>query len=370
MDTTRLLNSTLPFDENKAILFVRGGQNTHVDKEEFKCPSLISRSEVLSGSEARRFYEDVISLPGQSVNSKEQLRRRRKKKNSRKKVSTAKITGSSPVSVCHVFRLIRDGDLEGVKSALCDPSCDVNSVDQFQWTFLMSAAHAGRVHIVEYLLSRGAKWKEYVDKSGRNAADLARLAGHLSLACFIENSDYREVDAVQSNGDCQRGKHSMCKSSKTPIDYCHVCKQAVTDGSAEHHMSSTVHQFSCQYRPQVGLHSYAIPQNNRGYQMMLKEGWNPDKGLGPSQEGQKYPVKTVLKQDRLGLGLAPLDISRKKARVTHFAAFDMAAVKRSGRELAGKAHVRKKKDIIKEAHKDKSWEASLRRYMNTEYKFS
>jgi hypothetical protein len=36
--------------------------------------------------------------------------------------------------------------------------------------------------------------------------------------------------------------------------------------------------------------------------MMLRSGWDGRKGLGPEGQGQRYPVKTILKKDRKCLG--------------------------------------------------------------------
>jgi len=44
---------------------------------------------------------------------------------------------------------------------------------------------------------------------------------------------------------------------------------------------------------------------------MLGSGWDK-KGLGPTGSGKLYPVKTVLKKDRRGLGMASEDGAQKK----------------------------------------------------------
>ena len=55
-------------------------------------------------------------------------------------------------------------------------------------------------------------------------------------------------------------------------------------------------------------------------------------GLGPCGKGKLYPVKTVLKRDKHGLGLEvsgneSLSTHSKKPKVTHFAAYDSSSVK-------------------------------------------
>ena len=59
--------------------------------------------------------------------------------------------------------------------------------------------------------------------------------------------------------------------------------------------------------------------------MVRNDNWDPDSGLGKDSEGKLYPVKTVLKRDRKGLG----EGDAPKPKVTHFAPFDSASVKES-----------------------------------------
>lgn len=83
--------------------------------------------------------------------------------------------------------------------------------------------------------------------------------------------------------------------------------------------------------------------------------------------GRKYPVKTVLKRDRLGLGSK----GSQQARVTHFGPNDPSAVKRKKglTKQGGKKEVRKKisrwERLAKEK-KEKNWERNMRIYMNSE----
>ena len=88
-------------------------------------------------------------------------------------------------------------------------------------------------------------------------------------------------------------------------------------------------------------------------------------GLGPEGEGRKFPIKTVLKRDRYGLG----NEMSSKARVTHFAPNDQDAVKikkernKDGRKET-KRTLSKKQKRLKES-KEKAWERNMRIYMNS-----
>ena len=54
--------------------------------------------------------------------------------------------------------------------------------------------------------------------------------------------------------------------------------------------------------------------------MVRNDNWDPDSGLGKDSEGKLYPVKTVLKRDRKGLG----EGKALNPKVTNFAPFDLA----------------------------------------------
>ena len=89
-------------------------------------------------------------------------------------------------------------------------------------------------------------------------------------------------------------------------------------------------------------------------------------GLGPEGTGRKFPIKTVLKQDRQGVGCK----SKKKAKITHFSAHDTRAVgsMEEGKTKRGSRVPRKtwKKNLLEKQEKEKKWEHNLRVYMNTD----
>lgn len=91
-------------------------------------------------------------------------------------------------------------------------------------------------------------------------------------------------------------------------------------------------------------------------------------GLGPEGIGRKFPVKTVLKRDRLGLGSK----GSEQARVTHFGPNDHNAVKRrkvsSKEKQKGKGQRRlgrRERQTLEK--KEKNWERNMRIYMNSEW---
>ena len=87
-------------------------------------------------------------------------------------------------------------------------------------------------------------------------------------------------------------------------------------------------------------------------------------GLGPEGTGRKFPVKTVLKKDRLGLGSK----QKSKARITHFSPKDLAAVA-TNKESKVKPRIARrtsKRKIIEKQTKERTWKQNMRLYMNTD----
>lgn len=94
--------------------------------------------------------------------------------------------------------------------------------------------------------------------------------------------------------------------------------------------------------------------SNIGYQILKDTGWTESQGLGREGVGRKYPLKTVLKRDKKGLGS-----EKQRAKVTHFEAGDTSAVRTVKKEKRSyfKALQERKK-------RDKKIENDIRRALN------
>ena len=295
------------------------------------------------------------------------------------------------ISVTDLFRSVQEGNLKDLKQVISNGCCDINLItDTFDWTLLMCASCAGHMTIVQYLLENGAIWKDVKDKRGMDAIDLARAAGHDEVADFILKFSLLESGVHSDNFDQTRGgpntfdrtrgspntvdrtrvcshnldkgrvhsdnhdettvhpdSKSLCKNRHLEkFSYCDICKLHLRDSVTSVHDVSTVHQYSCQHRTKYL--SYTLPQSNRGFQMMLRSGWNPDKGLGSEGQGRQFPIKTVLKRDRLGIG-----IKSKMPRVTHFRPGDISAVKTRRQKQVKK--IDNKKERVKVLKKEREW---------------
>lgn len=353
----------------------------------------------LTGEEAKKIYEHIVSSDGQTENKKTQssdkltpvgrvkkaftkLRRSSsltKLKKHTKSIELSNIYAKSnpPLSVAKLFQLAQSGDVNTLEEALIQGECDVNSTDVYNWSLLMCAAYAGHLPVVQLLLEHGAKWQDIRDRRGFNAVDLAIMAGHHNIVetlSPVETSDCSHSPATDSNVSiCSLRKrhHSRMDEDCQSSFFCHVCAVEVK-GNEKGHNLSTIHQFNSQF------HStdipYSIPQSNKGFQLMIKRGWNPENGLGPSEQGTTQPIKTVLKRDRQGLGSG----KKQKPRVTHFASFDKSAVQCSlirTRSVTRSLRQDEEQNIIPRSskrarhdalQKDRQWEINMRRYLNTD----
>ncbi|GFO23341.1 G patch domain and ankyrin repeat-containing protein 1-like [Plakobranchus ocellatus] len=187
---------------------------------------------------------------------------------------------------------------------------DLNFKDFYGWTALMCAAKEGHSSVVMHLLQNGAD-SMLANNDGQTASVLAHSAGFADLA-----------KAISSFLPPSKEKGTPIKDITVGSFYCDICKEYFSECERQAHLSSTIHLFSMGRKPQHT--AYLLPETNRGFQMLLRTGWDVDQGLGPNGKGIKYPVKTVLKRDREGLGNG--SNVKKKAKITHFNPCDTAAI--------------------------------------------
>ena len=373
--TVKQLRSTILLDSGKAVSFVpERTRRTDEDTEtEGNLETTPETSLQLTGEEASEFYEEVLSLPQQGMGvlgTKRRIPRRQKGGNKVMELGVGSLARKKSNADCafQLFQYAQDNEIELLQSALSSEHFDVNMQDNFHWTLLMVAAHAGHGLIVESLLERGAKWREYTDR-GMNAADLARSRGHAHVADLIEGfkgigGKEGEEGVKEKIPEISKQQHrSGGGKRRNRKFYCKLCQAVVTQSPRVSHDTSIVHLYSCQHHGS-NVVPYGIPESNRGFQMLLRSGWNPEKGLGSHKQGHRFPVKTVLKQDRLGLGVPG---GSGKAKVTHFSAHDQEAVRtHRDRHKKGQQPPKKKKDILQEQHRERQWERRVRTLMNHE----
>lgn len=265
--------------------------------------SEVPRAAFTSGSDIKRFYESTVGKKAFDKTSKTS-EAKLKKSPPGDKLSKINIS-KTPLNVNLLMKAVETADIKQVETILKGNEKSVDCKDQFGWTPLMTACCAGNESMVEFLL----KYKPDLsvrDKRGNSCQDLAHAKGHQNiiniLKQYIEHLNTPEPSHL---------KHSSLESlDSRPEFYCTECKQSF-NVSHKRHISSTVHNFHVASKRKMPT-LYGIPESNKGFQILVKSGWNKEEGLGPSGEGHKFPPKTILKQDRTGLGA-----KKYKSKVTH-----------------------------------------------------
>ena len=316
---------------------------------------------------AREFYESLLqedTKPDSNRSSSHNKRRKKsdstvgnisKTKQVRENLDTKSSTDFKNKELCDkrqenlFLKMAQDGDVDGLQWFIRGNKVDINATDSFGWTALMCAAKNGHKACITFLLTKGADDK-LQNKQGHTAKDIAKQSGHRDVFdCRRKSTRKRKQDSFKF---------------MSPVEYtCDICKTKFF-GSKHEHNTSTAHLFNCQYKSEKTF--YHIPEDNIGFKLMKQKGWDKEKGLGPEGTGRKFPVKTILKQDRCGLGSK----NKEKAKITHFSACDTSAVENTndGKSSGGLRVPRRrwKKKLIQKQEEDRKWEHNLRVYMNTE----
>ncbi|XP_059139669.1 G patch domain and ankyrin repeat-containing protein 1-like [Physella acuta] len=329
-----------------------------------------------TGEDIKTFYESLIkeeplkhSSVQECTNKNKSSKSAKKKKISEKsdccaKTATTETNNSNSQSTViskirterkynKLLQAAQIGDLEQIKELLAQ-GLNINYTDFYGWTPLMCAAKEGHEEIVHFLLEQKADLT-LCNSEGQTASELAEISGFEMLAKEIHQFVPIENTNVHYTHSSKNTAHATY--------FCSVCNLQVLDRRS--HETSTIHLFNCKHEPKGP--SYLIPETNRGFQMLLRSGWNKSQGLGLKGDGTKYPVKTVLKRDRLGLG-GSRD-NGKSARITHFDPCDQSAVqspnfnlKRIMTAKTASRYASKRKE-----RKEKFLEQKLRRQFNCDF---
>ncbi|PAA59949.1 hypothetical protein BOX15_Mlig032911g2, partial [Macrostomum lignano] len=97
--------------------------------------------------------------------------------------------------------------------------------------------------------------------------------------------------------------------AKRKLLYCQICKSNFSD-PIRTHQASIAHQLALMPDEAAAPASGSAADrklcvaSGPAYRMMLKQGWTPGSGLGRHGQGRSQPIATVVKRDRLGLGMA------------------------------------------------------------------
>ncbi|CAB3234363.1 unnamed protein product [Arctia plantaginis] len=248
--------------------------------EEEQRSTIQQKKPVLSGDEARRIYLEEIKNGSTTQPSK-------CKTGKHKKVDKEE---DIPLTNKYLFLTVQNNDVDKIRYILDRCPDKINIVDDYGWSLLMIACQANSIETTQELLKRG------VDISIRDKA------GNSARSLVIKNKNYTLADILLNHRETQSTQHVNQDriEVKSWEDYtCDICSK--TFPNREEHLSSTIHNI-CASKGKKILPHYVIPTSNRGYQLLLKGGWDRDSGLGRDGTGKKYPIKTIQKRDRKGLG--------------------------------------------------------------------
>lgn len=314
--------------------FVRENDDTFINYD-----STVQKPQVenfISGAEARALYEEEFLN-----NSKTKLEpkpKQVKKNESKPQKEIPSVAKEQWLNT--ILKASENNDIKTVRDLFRQNPERINEADSFGWTALMSASHANSVSVVQFLLENRVN-ERLRNQKGLTALRLAYIKGNQQVISIFSNRE--------------ETKKERKKSPPSPPTFdCATCKMTFNNTSIEDHNNSTVHLFNNWKGPQKT--HWSIPQSNRGFQMMLKNGWGKEEGLGPSGEGKKFPVKTVLKRDRYGFG----SNIKEKARVTHFSSGSLDAIKNPRYDRFNKYNKRDWESISKkEKRKERAWRREL-----------
>lgn len=239
------------------------------------------------------------------------------------------------------FMAAHHNDLEWIQS-IDWTKHDINVLDQFGWSAAMIASCEDARNVLKFLIGKEIDLT-ISDGKGNTAMSLAAKKNNNEIMKLISLGNIKKENQRTGNQ----------KKPQQPVPepfFCEQCQKDFTSTSRKVHETSTLHLFN-----QKDVYRYprrfGIPESNVGFQLMIKQGWDRESGLGASKEGPLYPVKTTIRKSRTGLGT-----KQDSARVTHFAAYDRDAIK--WRRPAPKPKTRR--DLERDKRRERRQEIKLR----------
>ncbi|GMS83901.1 hypothetical protein PENTCL1PPCAC_6076, partial [Pristionchus entomophagus] len=299
-----------------------------------KLPDVMDSTPVagtLTGAEARSFYEEVLA---DDHSTSEDVKPSKKSLARKRCVPVEDLMIKEELSERDHHKFLAEctsGELKNVMKWF-ERGVNLNFSDQYGWTALHCASAAGKTDIVLFLIENGANW-DLVESSGKSFVDLAnRRTLKAVYAWFEKQSDLDEELEMEE-----------------PRGHCYQCGRTYS-GSEADHLTNISHIVRMK-KQNPSFAGFVIPEWNPGFRLLRKAGWTEDKGLGKERQGQKYPVRTVLKRDRAGFGT-----SQGRAKVTHFEANDERAVE-TAKIKSGETKIEREKRLNRERNiaRDVRW---------------
>lgn len=292
------------------------------------------------GQAQRREYETIVN---QSTSPQELQTHRRPRRPTTKAHTT---TAPVPFSPNVLHRAATNGNLSTLQAIrFCSDGADINCCDHFGWSALMMASCAGHLSCVAFLLQQPHIDLTTVDGQQRSALSLAADKNHTSVVQLLHAHLQRSAEMVKRQDDDQQNAIIVLSSDDedptTTTDattfFCSDCQRSFASTTRTQHTASILHRFNIRDQLLPLPKRYHLPDSNRGFRLMLKQGWNRECGLGPTDraaDSVSFPLKTTLRTARSGLG-----VRQQPARITHFQPHDVSAVQRHDRGATSRAAV-------------------------------
>lgn len=307
--------------------FVTPNSKNSTNSEEVSIVKELSNNQPDLGREVSEIYNEIVNSPSTSKLVDSQYKPKIKIVNKDYKVQLN-------YSFNQFCEATTSANIKGLETILNSNPEYLHQCDQFGWSPLMMAACDGVIDSFKYLLKFGANpFKS--NKTGQSAYLLAKQKSHYKILNVIFNFANETVLVAQSK-------------EISPF-YCELCEENFKESTKDQHQTSTLHQFNLQHHDFPTR--FGISESNRGFQLMIKQGWDRNSGLGRARKGQLFPVKTQIRDFRTGLGVN----QERDSRITHFKSNDVSAIKR---RLTPKPY--RRRDRERDLARDKRTERIIR----------
>lgn len=260
----------------------------------------------MSKNEARDFYNEILNEPSTS-----QPCVVKPKTHMSAQITRQPIQNQTLITLRELFYACEVNQSGKVELAL-KQGLDPDARDPYQWTPLMVATSANSAECVKILKAYGANI-HLSDRGGNSAMSIAKSKGFFQILSILKSENPVSSQESRTNPESTESKDQK-------EAFCEECQMTFVDFPGRLHKATVTHMLKAE---QSSIRTiYGISEANKGFRMMIKGGWDKDKGLGPEGSGKKFPVKTMLKRDRKGVGAE----DSARLRVTHFKPNDPAAV--------------------------------------------
>ena len=330
----------------------------------------------------QQFYNDLVS---QETSESESTKSLNKRKNfTPPPLKLLKNSSFTNKNKNEFLKAAEKNDLKLIKSYLEDlenadksvqTNFELNSCDDFKWNILMISVVSFSNDIVKYLLevhSNHKQFKEIIYAKDLSGSDAEQLA--------FKCNNYKALEMIRAaklkieKGNLTRS-HSKDKlkieenqlTSNKQVLFCESCKKnfCLSDESHIEHVTSIVHQLNeneadCNLKNKQKFNYHLRASTNKGYQMLLKTGWN-ESGLGLNEQGRTQPVRAKQKLDRLGIGVDEVKKVSSK-RLIKLQRPNESNIKSVQSDFKVFKNL---KDLKKKSEKAKKFERNLRSYFNS-----